>query len=60
MPPSERSSSPTSMRTAPLDNSVSALTPPGGLDVVVPRFDSGEGLVIHAMKARQQYLRLLE
>jgi hypothetical protein len=30
------------------------------LEVVVLRFDSGEELLIHAMKARQQYLRLLE
>ncbi len=30
------------------------------LEVVVLRFDSGEELLIHAMKARRQYLRLLE
>ncbi len=30
------------------------------LEVVVLRFDSGEELVIHAMKARRHYLRLLE
>jgi hypothetical protein len=30
------------------------------LEVVVLRFDSGSELVIHAMKARRQYLDLLE
>ena len=30
------------------------------LELVVLRFDSGEELLIHAMKARQQYLELLE
>jgi hypothetical protein len=30
------------------------------LEVVVLRFDSGEELLIHAMKARRQYLKLLE
>ena len=30
------------------------------LEAVVLRFDSGEEPLIHAMKARQQYLRLLE
>jgi len=30
------------------------------LEIVVLRFDSGEELLIYAMKARQQYLRLLE
>ena len=30
------------------------------LEVVVLRFDSGTELVIHAMKARRQYLDLLE
>jgi len=30
------------------------------LEVVVLRFDSGNELVIHAMKARPQYLNLLD
>ena len=30
------------------------------LEVVVLRFDSGNELVIHAMKARRQYLNLLD
>jgi uncharacterized DUF497 family protein len=30
------------------------------LEVVVLRFDSGEELLIHAMKARRQYLDLLD
>jgi hypothetical protein len=30
------------------------------LEVVVIRFDSGNELVIHAMKARRQYLDLLD
>ena len=30
------------------------------LEVVVLRFDSGQELVIHAMKARRQYLDLLD
>lgn len=30
------------------------------LEVVVLRFDSGNELLIHAMKARRQYLELLE
>ena len=30
------------------------------LEVVVLRFDSGNELVIHAMKARRQYLDLLD
>lgn len=30
------------------------------LEVVVLRFDSGDELVIHAMKARRQYLDLLD
>jgi hypothetical protein len=30
------------------------------LEVVVLRFDSGDELLIHAMRARRQYLRLLD
>lgn len=30
------------------------------LEVVVLRFDSGDELIIHAMKARRQYLELLD
>jgi len=30
------------------------------LEVVVLRFDSGNELLIHAMKARRQYLELLD
>ncbi len=32
----------------------------GRLELVVLRFDSGDELVIHAMKARRQYLELLD
>jgi len=59
MPPHMPSSSATWTTTAPARQLRLGLDSAGRLlQVVVLRFDSGNELVIHAMKARRQYLDL--
>ena len=61
MPPSTPCSSPTWRTTAPRGKLRLGFDSTGRLlEVVVLRFDSGNELVIHAMKARRRYLDLLD